>query len=53
MDFGYGSFWMVSTTDEAKYMSTIVVLDWMILQNQHSLWKFHLPQMTARYFPIR
>jgi hypothetical protein len=27
MDFGYGSFWMVSTTDEAKYMSTIVVLD--------------------------
>jgi hypothetical protein len=27
MDFGYGSFWMVSTTDEAKYMPTIVVLD--------------------------
>ena len=26
MDFGSGSFWMVSAIDEAKYMSTIVVL---------------------------
>jgi hypothetical protein len=26
MDFGSGSFWMVSATDKAKYMLTIIVL---------------------------